>query len=277
MYNFPILVKIFFKQLIRSKALWIISGLLLVMVLLIFFYESNMQEWLGSGMTYDMATGKASNQLKNLSNSIVSYSILFIIIISALIAPGSRKNGTTQFVLCMQVSRLKLALAQFSALSIFVCIATLIIHIGFAITAIKVSLIGFPELFLAWIPFLATLLVASAISFSLSTGFSTIATYIILFGIPKILLPLIQELMVWKGQWIPVPVARLFDNLAMLFPDPKNIIFWPFLSPQMDIISPPYPLWTWCLLNYSFGALFWILVGFYCYSGNNIGSRQVLK
>ena len=231
MHSFAALVKIFLHQLIRSKALWLICGVLLVMILLNFYYQSRIDEWLEGGMTYDMATRKASGKLKELSDEIRTNAILFVIAISALVAPASRKNGSTQFVLSTQVSRLRLALAQYTALAILISATVLITHVGFSVSALKVGYMRIPELLLGWIPLLLPLLSVAAVSFSLSLAFSTIVTYLILFGVPKIVLPLIGSLMHWQGQWIPVPLARCVDNLGLLFPDVAFLVFWPFLSP----------------------------------------------
>jgi ABC-type transport system involved in multi-copper enzyme maturation permease subunit len=274
---FTTLVKLFLQQMIRSKALWLISGLLLAMILLINYYQSQFREFLGNGMTYEIATQKVIGNLKNIVLQIKSYGVVFIIIISALVAPASRKNGTTQFVLSMQITRFELASAQFSALALFVCAAVLIIHVGFSIAALRVEFIGISEVALGWITLLLPLLLAAAVSFSLSLTLSSIAVYLILFGGPLLFLPLLDTVMTWKGHWVPVPMARLFDNIGLLFPNPEFLIFWPFLSPNLTVTDPPFPIWTWSIANFGLTVMFWILLSYYYYKNFNIGSRQALK
>lgn len=271
------LVKIFLQQMIRSKALWIMSGILALMILLNFYYQNQMREWLQEGMTYDMATQKAASNLKQLANDICEFSILFILIISALVAPASRKNGTAQFVLGMQISRFQLALSQFWALSVFIAAAVIIIHLGFGIAALHVNYIGLAELLFGWLPFLLILLITSAAVFSLSLSFSSIMVYIIIYGVPYVLLSLLEALIQWKGQWVPVAIARLIDNIGLLFPDLRMLIFWPHLFPETAVTDPPYPIWHWPILNFLFAAGFWIALGYYFYRNYNIGSRQSLK
>ncbi len=277
MDSFFSLVRIFFSLMIRSKAVWVICAVVIAMILLNFYFQSQMNEWLEGGMTYDMATRRASNSLSSMAAQVRSYSILLVIIVSALIAPASRKNGTTQFVLSMQVTRLKLSIAQYAALTVFITAAVMITHLGFSIVGLYIGSMGLFEVLIGWISLLVPLLIVAAISFSLSTAFSSIVVYITLFGIPSLLLPLLDTFMQWKGKWIPVPVARLFDNFGFLFPDPKFLMFWPHLSPGHMVVDPPFPIYMWSILNLVFAAAFWIFISYYFFANYNIGSRQPLK
>ena len=277
MNSFLSLVKIFLHQLIRSKVLWVICAVILAMVLLNVYYQSQIGEWLEGGMTYDMATRKASSRLNSLAEQVKSYSVLLVILVSALVAPTSRKNGTAQFVLSLQVCRLKLFMAQYTALSILITTAVLITHLGFSFVGYYLGSIGIPEVFAGWISFLIPLLAVAAVSFSLSTAFSSIAVFITLYGFPFLLLPLFDTLMQWKGKYIPVQVARFVDNLGFLFPNPDFLMFWPRLSPKFSVSAPPFPVYTWSILNFLFAAAFWILFSYYFYVNYNIGSRQALK
>ncbi len=271
------LVDIFMRQLIRSKALWVITGILALMLLYNLYYQSMFSDWLDDGITYDMATRKAFDSLRSLAGQIRTYAVFFTVVIAAVVAPESRKNGTTQFVLSMQVSRRRLALAQFTALGLFLLAAVLIVHLGFSIFAMHVGFMTLIDLVFSWILLFLPLLLAAAVSFSLSLTFSTVVVYLIVFGIPFVLLDLLEALIAWQGSWIPVPVARVVDNLAYLMPDTESIIFWPFLSPRLSVADPPFPVWTWSLLNFCFSVCFWVLLGLMLYRNYNIGSRQALK
>jgi ABC-type transport system involved in multi-copper enzyme maturation permease subunit len=262
---------------IRSKALWIICAVVISMLLLNFYFQSQMNEWLEGGMTYDMATQRASSNLNSMAKQVRTYSVLLVIIVSALIAPASRKNGTTQFVLSMQVTRLRLSIAQYAALAVFITSAVMITHLGFSIAGLYIGSMGLLEVLIGWISLLLPLLVIAAISFSLSTAFSSIAVYITLFGIPFLILPLIDTLMNWKGKWLPVSVARLFDNIGFLFPNPEFLMFWPHLSSGHMVTDPPFPIYMWSILNFVFATAFWISISYYFFANYNIGSRQPLK
>ncbi|MFZ2632769.1 MAG: hypothetical protein WA081_10835 [Desulfosalsimonadaceae bacterium] len=277
MKPFFTLIDIFIRQMIRSKALWVMTGMMALMILINFYFQSQFDDWMKGGMTYDMATRKATGALTSMAQEIRTYASIFIIIIAAVIAPESRKNGTTQFVLSLQVSRLKLAAAQFIALTLFIVAAVLVIHSGFSVFALKMGFIGIPEVLLSWILLLIPLLLAAAVSFSLSLTFSTAVVYILVFAVPLILIELLDTLIRWKGQWIPVPVAHIVDNLNFLFIHPESIIFWPFLSPNLSVSDAPYPVWHWFLLNNFFAAGFWVMIGYLFYRNYNIGSRLPSK
>ncbi len=277
MKPFFMLVEIYMRQLIRSKALWLMTGILALMVLYNSYYQSQFSEWLQEGITYDMATRKAFEKLQALAQQIRSYIGLLVVVIAAAVAPESRKNGTTQFVLSMQVSRFRLALAQFTALALFIIGASLILHLGFSVFAYKVGFMHWMDVLLAWILLLLPLLMVAAASFSLSLVFSTVVVYLIIFGLPYVVLNLFESLIQWQGEWIPVPIARLIDNLFFLIPDPQSVIFWPFVTPRLSAVDPPFPVWSWSLLNFLFSISFWVLLGFWLYRNDNIGTRQALK
>jgi hypothetical protein len=230
------------------------------------------------GLTYDMATRQVSDRLKSLFSSIRVYTGIFVFIVSALVAPGSRKNGTTQFVLSFQISRTKLALAQFTALCLFITAAVLILHLGLGIMAFHLKTIGMKDLLFGWVTFLVPVLMVAASGFSLSLSLSPITVYLILGGIPVFVLSLTESLFSGKlAAWIPVPVARLVDNVALLFPNPGSFLYWPRLTAGLSVTAPPYPLWSWALLNFLFATVFWVGLGYTLYLSHNIGSRQVMK
>ena len=278
MNPFKALVKLFLVQMRQSKALWVICGVMALAILFNVYTETQFKQWMDDGMTYDLATQKATGALKQLAASIRNYSVIFVFVIAALVAPTSRKNGTSQFVLSLQVSRMKLAIAQFLALSIFITAAVLIIHTGFGIIALRLSYIDLADMLFAWIVLLAPLLMTAAVSFALSLSLSSISVYLVLLGIPLLTFSLVESTYTSRiGKWIPVCFARMVDNIILFFPSPDSLIFWPFLSPKRVIVDPPHPVWSWSLLNYAFVMVFWVSLSFYFYRSLNIGSRQVLK
>ena len=277
MRPFLSLVNIIVRQMLRSKALWIIIGIFAIMAMVYFYNQSQFNRLLDEGISYDMATQQASGMLDRLARQIRGFSMIFVILISALVAPESRKNGTTQFVLSMQVSRLRLGIAQFIALSLFIAAAVFIIHIGFSIFAIQVDYFSLWEFFFSWFFLLVPLLLTAAVSFTLSLAFSSIIVYLIIFGIPSVLLNILNELIGWKDKEAPLFLVQLIDNISLLFPEPESLIFWPFMGPDISVSGPPYPIWIWSILNAIFVVCFWLLLAYAFYRNFNIGSRRPLK
>jgi hypothetical protein len=272
------LTVIFLRQMKQSKALWIIFGIALFIIIYDFYSQSRIKESMAMGMSYDVATRQAVGKIREFSDELKNYMVILVFVASALVAPASRKNGTTQFVLSLHVSRMKLALAQFTALSIYVTAAVLIIHTGFGVMAIKTGFIGIPDLLFGWIPLLMTLLMVSVVSFCLSLNLSSISVYLIFLFIPGSLSAIRREYFTttW-GAATPVPIARMIDNLIFLFPSPDSFLYWPFANPGLRVLGPPYPLWFWPITSFVFITLFWVSLSYCFYRKMNIGSRQVLK
>ena len=271
------LVNIFVRQMLRSKALWIIIAIFAIMALEYFSNQSRFNRMIDEGVSYDMATQQASGRLNRSAGQIRDFSTVFVILISALLAPASRKNGTTQFVLSMQVSRLRLGIAQFVALSLFIIVAVFIIHIGFCIFAVSVGYIDLWEFFLSWVFLLVPLLLTAAVSFSLSLAFSSIIVYLIIFGIPSVLLDLLSSLIMRNDKEAPLFIVQMIDNIYLLFPNPQSLVFWPFMGPNVSVTDPPYPVWTWTILNSILVVCFWLSLAYAFYRNYNIGSRRPLK
>jgi hypothetical protein len=86
---------------------------------------------MGQGSSFDRATRAALSELDRLASQFRTGLVFAIIVMSALVAPESRRNGSLQFVLSLQVSRRRAALAQFAALSALVTAAAVIVYIVF--------------------------------------------------------------------------------------------------------------------------------------------------
>ena len=99
-----------------------------------------MKKAIGRGVSFDIVTKQAASALQAFAGQIRSYSVFLILIVSALVAPASRKDGTTQFVLTLSVNRLRLALSQYTALSVLVLATVIIVHIGYVIAARKLGI-----------------------------------------------------------------------------------------------------------------------------------------
>ena len=271
------LTTIFLKQLIRSRALWVVSSIVAGMVIINYFIQSQFEGFLGEGASYDIATQKASSILQSFVEQIRSTAILLIVIVSALVAPESRKNGTTQFVLTLSISRFKLALSQYLALTIFIFISVIILHIGYSIAATNLGIINMLEMAFSWCYLLLPLILFSAAIFSFSLSFSAIETYIVFLAVPYIGFGLLAYGISIIPEYIPMFVVRFIDNLQLLYPDIESLIIWPKLSHNFNIAEPPFPRWSWMYIHTLLTLAFWILVGLWFYRNHDLGSRTITK
>lgn len=273
MKSFLTLTSLFLKQLVRRKSLWIVFAVFGGMILINYIIQSQMERALGEGVSYDVATRKAASALQSFAGQIRSYSVILILIVSALVAPASRKDGTTQFVFTLSVSRLKLALSQYAALSVFVLASVIIIHTGYAITALQLGIMTAGEVAFSWIFLLIPLMLYSAVIFSFSLSNSAIVTYIIFIAIPYLLIRLAEAGIEEWADYVPMVMVRFTDNLELLFPDMNGLILWPRLSPGIIPKAPPFPDWTWCIVHVILASFFWIALGFWFYRNYDFGSR----
>jgi hypothetical protein len=277
MGQFTSLTVLFLKQLLRRKSLWIVVAVFGAMALVNYVVYKQMQDALGQGASYDLATRQATSALAGFAAQIRGFSIALVLLVSALVAPAARKDGTAQFVLCLSVDRYRLAAAQFAALSGFVVPAVLVIHGGYALAASRLGAMSSMELLTAWSALLAPLLLASLVVFSLSLSRGAIAVYGVLIGVPYLLLPLLGGAI---GEWhayLPLQTTRLVDNLSLLFPKPEDIVVWPHLGFEVHSTEPPFPRWGWELAHHGFASAFWIALGFWRYRNLDLGSRTPSK
>src|SRR5689334_14583091 len=121
------LVRLFWLQLIRRKSMWVLVALVGVVLLINTMIASQVKGMLRDGVRYDIATHRAVGFLDFSAGLLRQGALVLAVIVGALVAPGSRKDGTTQFVLTLSVGRLRLALAQFGALALFIVLGTLVI------------------------------------------------------------------------------------------------------------------------------------------------------
>ena len=277
MTSFATLTLLFLKQLIRRRWLWIVIVLFAGMMLINYMVQSRMEEALGQGMSYDIATRQAASTLKSYAEQIRTYSVFLILIVSALVAPASRKDGTSQFVLTLSVSRFKLALSQYAALSLFVLTSVLIVHGGYVIAALKLGFMSAVEIAFAWVFLLIPLMLYSAVVFSFSLAHSAIVTYLIFIAIPYILLGLAEFGIKQSADSIPMFIVKFINNLGLLFPRIDDLILWPKLSPGIVFKDPPFPDWTWQIVHTVLTSLFWISLGFWFYRNYDFGSRIATK
>src|SRR5258708_22391041 len=120
------------------------------------------------GVRCDIDTRRAAATLETYTDQIRKGAAILVVVVAALVAPPSRRDGTTQFVLTLSVGRRRLALAQFGALALFILMGTIVVHAGYMITAYKLGILRVEEALWAWLLLLVPLLVLAAVRFSMS-------------------------------------------------------------------------------------------------------------
>ena len=274
------LVRLFWQHLIRRKSLWVVVALVGIVMLVNVTIQAQMKDMLEEGVRYDIATRRAAVALDRYAEQIRQGTVLLVVVVAALIAPASRKEGTTQFVLTLSVSRLRLAAAQFGALAIFILLGTLVVHIGYNVAAYRLGILRVPQALLGWVVFLAPLLLQASASFALSLTRPALVVYAILLGVPKLALPLLSAFVANWSVRVPELVrllsARVIDNANLLFPSIDTLVMWPrlwFAVPE----RPPYPAWGLEVLHQLAVVGLWVMIGLWGYRRYDFGSRIPLK
>jgi ABC-type transport system involved in multi-copper enzyme maturation permease subunit len=280
MRQYLVLVRLFWQQLIRRKSLWIVVALVGVVLLINGIIQSQMREMVEQGVRYDIATRRAAQSLESFASQIRWGAIVLALVVGALVAPPSRRDGTTQFVLTLSVSRSRLALAQYGALATFILVGTLVVHVGYMFAAYHVGVMRVSEALLAWPSLLVPCLLIASASFSLSLTRPALLVYGILLGIPYLALPVIE---MYVGTWkesvflaLRLFAARGIDNLDLLFPRLAALVIWPRLAlPTPE--RPPFPAWGLEALHGLAATAFWVVIGLWAYRRHDFGSRIPTK
>ena len=281
MRQYATLVRLFWRHLVRRKSLWVVIAIVGVVLLLNGIMQSQMKGMLESGVRYDIATRRAAAALDRYAEQIREGAGVLVLVVAALIAPSSRKDGTTQFVLSLSVSRLRLAAAQFGALTLFVLLGTLVIQVGYSIAAYRLGILQPVEAVFAWISFFALLLVIAATSLALSLTRPALVVYAILLGVPYLLLPLLAT---FTNDWestrvapgLRLAAARTIENVGLLFPKVESLIVWPKLT-WATPPRPPFPSWSLEALHELAVVALWVVVGLWSYRRYDFGSRTPTK
>jgi hypothetical protein len=274
------LVLLFWQHLIRRKSLWIVVALLGALTLINALIQSQMTGMLEQGVRYDIATRRAAASLDGYVQQIRGAAALLVVIVAALVAPASRKEGTSQFVLTLAVSRFRMAAGQFGALALFIALGTLVVHAGYCVAAYRLGILGPAEALGGWPLLLVPLLLAATSSFSLSLTRPPAVVYALLIVIPYVALPLLALFVSsWSTDvpaWIRLVSARFIDNAGLLFPDVGPLIAWPKL-PLATSDRPPIPAWGWETAHQVAAVAFWVTAGLWAYRRYDFGSRIPTK
>lgn len=275
MTGFGALVWLFVRDLVRRRLLWVLAAVTLACVALNFWTVRTVEEAMGNGATWDVATKRAASGLDDLAGTMRAWAVVLVVLVAAQVAPESRRNGTAQFVLSSGVRREVLAAAQFAALALLLAVVTLIIHVGFAIAGIHVGALSVREAALAW-PLLFGPLVAVALAaFALSLTASALETYLVFIVVPLVTRAL-PSLLHSLPRGLPSFVVRAIDNIGLLFPAASDIIVWPHLG-LAATGGDPRPELAWPVVHACSATLFWTALGLWFYRHLDLGSRTAAK
>jgi ABC-type transport system involved in multi-copper enzyme maturation permease subunit len=277
MRQFLGLTALFLKQLVRRKSLWAVVAVVGAMLLVGYLVQKQMDEALRDGVRYDVATRRAASTLDAFASQIRGFSVALVLLVSALVAPAARKDGTAQFLLSLSVGRYRLAAAQFAALSAFLSAVVFVIHAGYVFAARDLGVTSPAQIGLAWATLLGPLGLAAAVVFSLSLSRPAMVVYAVLIAVPYVALPLAEAATNEWPQRAPFWAPRLVDGLEFLFPKTESVILWPRLGLDPGSGEPPVSRWGWTLAQHGLACTFWIALGLWLYRGHDLGSRTPTK
>jgi hypothetical protein len=273
--GFGALVVTFLRDFARRRLFWALI-ILTVAILGINYWTSRLiDDAVGTGETWDIATRQAASRLEGLSSWLRGWIAFVVILLSAQVAPESRRNGTTQFVLSLGVRREVLAGAQLVALFLLLGAAMAILHAGFAAAGLRTGYLSTHDAALAWISLVVPMLALAACVFALSLTASAIETYLVFFGVPLLVRTLPAQGNSFPSVF-PRALVRALENLGLLFPDPDSLMTWPLAS-FGAFTRAPYPLLAWPVAHFVFAVAFWIALGHVLQHHHDFGSRTALK
>jgi hypothetical protein len=281
MRQYATLVRLFWRHLVRRKSLWVVIAIVGVVVLLNGIMQSQMKGMLESGVRYDIATRRAAAALDAYAEQIRGGAVMLVLVVAALIAPSSRKDGTTQFVLRpvreppppgrgpirgahlvrppgypRHPGRLldrRLPPGHPAAGGGRICVDILLRP-----PARDRGHEPRP------LPDAAALVV-----------------YAILLGVPYLLLPLLAT---FTNDWestrvapgLRLAAARTIENVGLLFPKVEALIAWPKLT-WATTERPPFPSWPLEALHELAVVALWVVIGLWSYRRYDFGSRTPTK
>lgn len=255
--------------------LWTIVALAIAALAISHWTNRMIEDAVGNGETWDIASRRAASRLNQLAASVREWSLVLGVLFAAQVAPESRRNGTTQFVLSLGVRRDTLAAAQFVALAVIVAAATLVLHLGFAVAGLSAHAVDMREAVLAWPTLFIPLLAACAAAFALSLTASSIETYLVMLVIP-LLTRTLPALLHGFASGFPSLLVRAIDNVSLFFPDLEQLVLWPHLA-YGGTAGEPRPALDWPLAHAIVAVTFWIVVGLWLHRRHDFGSRTAVK
>jgi hypothetical protein len=269
------LVGVFLRDLVRRRMLWVIVLATLGVLAANYGIQRSMDRAIGEGASWDTATRRASADLERLAAQVRDWLPVTIVLLAAIVAPESRRNGTTQFALSCGVRRSEVAAAQFAALSVILGVVIAIVHLGFAVPGITTGTMSPTEAAAGWVGLLIPLFALAAAVFCLSLTATVIETYLVFLGLPFVMRT-IPNIVGGFPSWLPRPVVAAIDNSSLLFPEVEALAPWPHLSYGKDS-GLPHADWHWPAAHLSVVILFWLVAGLWRYRRHDFGSRAAVK
>jgi hypothetical protein len=260
--RFPTLLQVFLRDLVRRRSLWVLAALLVAAVLVDNWVSvPGSQPGPASVAGHELVRAQAVFKLRTAVIVVRQWAILAVIVFSVLLAPESRRNGTTSFLLCLGVGRLPLAAAQYAALALFLSAGALIVHAGYSLAALPLDETTPSQALLGWFPLLAPWLAMTAAAFALSLALGAIETVTILIAIP--LAAFVAAGLLRDSGSAASFLVPLLDHIRMMFPDPGRLAaYWPH-PPEGD----------WPAAQSFLSIAFWTALGLWLYSRRDLGSR----
>ncbi|MBX3212426.1 MAG: hypothetical protein KF850_10370 [Labilithrix sp.] len=269
------LIGVFLRDLVRRRMLWVIVLATLGVLAANYGIQRTMERAIGEGASWDVATRRASANLERLAEQVRDWLPVTIVLLAAIVAPESRRNGTTQFALSCGVRRGQIAAAQFAALSVILGVVIAIVHVGFAIPGVTTGAMSPAEVAAAWVGLLVPLFALAAAVFCLSLTATAIETYLVFLGVPFVVRT-IPNVVGGFPHWLPRPIVTAIDNFGLLFPEVDSLIPWPHLSYGKPS-GLPHAEWHWPAAHLSVVIAFWLVAGLWRYRRHDFGSRAAVK
>jgi len=282
--RFPLLF-LFLRDLLRRRVLWVLVAIIAGSLTFNYYVAGNSEIFVSEGAHGPVVSapeGSAETSLKlkgafQAVAQVIDYLVLvFVTVLAVLVAPESRRNGTTQFLLSLPVSRLRIAAAQFGALAACITVALLIVHLGIGYAGWVVGEMSAAELVLAWIPLLTAAMLRALGVFALSTTLSTASTLVVMLIAPMLLTVATQSLMALPDVDV-TPVVRLLEHAQFLFPDLGALVFWPRIWLRFPTENVPSTGLAFVLAHSLLSVGFWTALGFLLYRRHDFGSRNILR
>jgi hypothetical protein len=273
---FVALVLLSLRDLARRRLLWGVVLLLLGGLGLSYWARRLMEDMLELGASYDVATHRAAQTLESVASTLRLSTVFAVILVAAIVAPESRRIGTTQFVLASGVGRRAHAASQFVALAALVTAGTLVLHGGYFAALARLGTVSAAEAGLSWALLLLPLLAAAAAVFSMSLTLSTIETLLLFLAAPFALdVAILGASSLASHPWLWL--VRLLESARLLFPNPADATPWPHLSFADPSQRPPVPESFWPAAHTLLAAAFWTGWGLLALRRHDFGSRTAIK
>jgi len=270
------LTVLFLRDLVRRRMLWFLVVVGAGTLAFNYFLAREVGSLVEAGRSYDLAVSQASAVFHQFTRTLLPKIMLVAAALAVMVAPESRRNGTTQFVLSVPLRRRSLALSQFSAIAVFVILSVLIAHVGIAFGGWRIGAVSGEQAALSWLGLLVPVLAVVAVVFALSLVFSVPATLLVFAGVP-LLLGVLKSGIQQTGLLKFPLVVRILEQATFLFPRPENLVVWPRMPTEMFHLGPPVPDWRLLAAHEICALLFWFVLGAWLYRRHNFGSRTALK